>query len=68
MGELFELEGHRVHVVYSGEDAIAAYHQADFDVSFLDVMMPGMNGVESFLEIRKLRPNANVFMMSGYSV
>ena len=68
MGELFELEGHSVHVVYNGEDAIAAYHQADFDVSFLDVMMPGMNGVESFLEIRKLRPHANVFMMSGYSV
>ncbi|HEY4994729.1 MAG TPA: response regulator [Aestuariivirga sp.] len=68
MGELFELEGHRVHVVYSGEEAIAAYHQANYDVSFLDVMMPGMNGVESFLAIRKLRPNANVFMMSGYSV
>ena len=65
---LFELEGHKVHVVYSGEEAIEAYHRAEFDVSFLDVMMPGMNGVESFLVIRKLRPNANVFMMSGYSV
>jgi CheY-like chemotaxis protein len=28
--------------------------------------MPVMNGVESFLEIRKLRPNAKVIMMSGY--
>jgi DNA-binding response OmpR family regulator len=30
--------------------------------------MPGLNGVESFLEIRKLRPQAKVFMMTGYSV
>lgn len=68
MGELFEMEGHRVHVVYNGMDAIEAYHKANFDLSFLDVMMPGMNGVDSFLAIRKVRPNANVYMMSGYSV
>ena len=68
MGELFELEGHRVKVVYNGFDAIAAYRAANFDLSFLDVMMPGMNGVESFLAIRQLRPNAHVYMMSGYSV
>jgi two-component system, NtrC family, response regulator HydG len=34
----------------------------------MDVMMPGLNGVESFLEIKKLRPSAKVFMMTGYSV
>jgi len=68
MGELFELEGHRVKVVYNGPDAIAAYRASNFDLSLLDVMMPGMNGVESFLAIRKFRPNALVYMMSGYSV
>lgn len=68
MAELFEFEGHRAHVVYNGFDAIAACQKANFDLSFLDVMMPGMNGVESFLAIRKLRPQAHVYMMSGYSV
>jgi len=68
MGELFEMEGHRVKVVYNGLDAIAANRASQFDISFLDVMMPGMNGVESFLAIRKLRPTAHVYMMSGYSV
>jgi two-component system, NtrC family, response regulator HydG len=68
LGELFQLEGHDVRVVYSGEAAIHAYLKADFDFGFIDVMMPGMNGVESFMEIRKLKPKANVFMMSGYSV
>ncbi len=68
LGELFAMEGHDVRVVYSGQEAIHAYLQADFELAFIDVMMPGMNGVESFMEIRKMKPKANVFMMSGYSV
>ncbi|MBL8789341.1 MAG: response regulator [Rhizobiales bacterium] len=68
LGELFELEGHDVHVVHSGEDAIVAYCRESFDVAFMDVMMPGKNGVESFLEIRRLKPQARVFMMTGFSV
>jgi two-component system, NtrC family, response regulator HydG len=68
LGELFQLEGHQVRVVYSGHEAVHAYLDADFELAFIDVMMPGMNGVESFMEIRKLKPKANVFMMSGYSV
>ncbi|MBK8772063.1 MAG: response regulator [Rhizobiales bacterium] len=68
LGELFEIEGHNVRVVHSGEDAISAYCRETFDVAFMDVMMPGKNGVESFLEIRRLKPSARVFMMTGYSV
>ena len=68
LGELFQLEGHNTQVVYSGKEAIFAYLQMDFDLAFVDVMMPGLNGVQSFMEIRKLRPRARVFMMSGYSV
>lgn len=68
LSELFELEGHRVRTVYSGQDAINACVSSQFDLAFIDVMMPGKNGVESFLEIRRLRPQARVFMMTGYSV
>ena len=68
LGELFTLEGHSVSVVHSGRDAIRAYVDTTYDVAFMDVMMPGMNGVESFLEICKLRPEARVYMMTGYSV
>ncbi len=68
LAELFELEGHRVQVVHSGEAAIEAYKTVQFDIAFMDVMMPGKNGVESFLEIRKLKPRAKIYMMTGYSV
>jgi two-component system response regulator HydG len=68
LGELFELEGHEVTIAHSGEAAIAAYVNTAFDIAFMDVMMPGLNGVESFMAIRKMRPEAKVFMMTGYSV
>lgn len=68
LGELFELEGHRVTVAHSGEAAIEAYVNSNFDIAFMDVMMPGLNGVESFMEIRRLKPEAKVYMMTGYSV
>lgn len=68
LGELFEVEGHLPQLVFSGRDAVEAFRNGDFDLAFMDVMMPGMNGVESFLEIRKIRPEARVYMMTGYSV
>jgi two-component system, NtrC family, response regulator HydG len=68
LGELFELEGHAVSVVHSGQAAIDSYLNSNFDLAFMDVMMPGKNGVESFLEIRRMKPQAKVIMMTGYSV
>ncbi len=68
LSELFEFEGHNVTVVHSGDQAISAYLNSDFDMAFMDVMMPGKNGVESFLEIKRLKPAARVVMMTGFSV
>jgi two-component system, NtrC family, response regulator HydG len=68
LSELFQLYGYDTSLVHSGEDAISAYMNSNFDVAFMDVMMPGKNGVESFLEIRKMKPTAKVIMMTGYSV
>lgn len=68
LGELFEMEGHDVTVAYDGNTAVEAYDKASFDIAFMDIMMPGKNGVESFFEIRKNYPDAKVFMMTGFSV
>ena len=67
LAELFELEDHDVTVAYSGEKAISAYQTNDFDLAFMDIMMPGINGVDSFFEIRKSKPDAKVYFMTGFS-
>lgn len=68
LADVLEMAGHDVEMAFNGQDALEVLIQRDFDVAFMDVMMPGMNGVESFLEIRKFKPDAKVFMMTGYSV
>lgn len=68
LSELFQLEGHRVQVAHDGLRAIEAYETASFDIAFMDIMMPGKNGVESFLEIKRKRPDAKVVMMTAFSV
>ena len=68
IADILELHGHDVTVVHNGLNAVNAFKSTDFDVGFFDVKMPGMNGVESFIEIKKIKPDAKVFMMTGYSV
>ena len=68
LAETLEIEGHEVEIAHSGEEAIARFQEKDFDLTFMDVKLPGKNGVESFLEIRALKPEARVMMMTGYSL
>jgi two-component system, NtrC family, response regulator HydG len=67
LAELFSLENHRVIVAYDGIQAVEAFNSNQVDLGFFDVMMPGKNGVESFLEIRALNPNARIYFMTGFS-
>lgn len=60
--------GYQVTLAHSGEQDVTLFRNEDFDIAFMDVMLPGKNGVQSFLEIRSIKPNAKVYMMTGYSV
>lgn len=68
LADIFEFDGHEVELAHSGEDAVRTVEKQSFDFAFLDVMMPGMNGVECFRRIHGMRPSVKVFMMTGYTV
>ena len=55
MADILESQGHVVQLAVSGEEAISIFQKQDFDVAFMDVKLPGKNGVESFLEIHKFK-------------
>jgi CheY-like chemotaxis protein len=63
--ECVETQGHEVTVASTGKEAVARFRETDFDIAFMDVQMLGMNGVDSFYEIRKVRPGARVVLMTG---
>ena len=47
-------KGHKVTAVGNGDDAIAAVQQADFSMVFMDVNMPGRNGLDTTRAIHAL--------------
>jgi DNA-binding NtrC family response regulator len=67
LAELFAMDDHKVIVAYDGQQAIEAFSLNKVDIGFFDVMMPGKNGVDSFIEIRQSHPDAQVYFMTGYS-
>jgi two-component system nitrogen regulation response regulator NtrX len=64
--QLFEYEDHEVRAASGGAEAIELY--ADFrpDVTFLDVKMARMDGLETLTKVRESDPAAVVVMMSGH--
>lgn len=68
LGGILEDEGHNVVTVENGYQAIEAVRRSHFDAIFMDIKMPGINGVQTFREIKKIDPEAVVIMMTAYSV
>ena len=50
----------------SGEDAIKIVRHANPDVVILDQKMPGMDGIQTLKEIKKVRPEVQVIMHTGH--
>ena len=54
MGLMFQQLGFAFEVAKNGQEAVDKVRKQDFDLVFMDVQMPVMNGVEATAEIRKM--------------
>ena len=68
LADILEVRGHTVLLAHNGAQAVEVALGNDFDIGFFDVRMPGINGVDAFLEIKKAKPSARICMMTGFSV
>lgn len=60
-------EGYEVAEASDGTGAIRAVEQEPFDLILLDIRMPGMDGIEALMDIRKVSPYVPVLMMTAYA-
>ncbi len=66
--DILEGKGYRVTTAKDGYEAIELVKKGNFDIIFVDVKMPGIDGIRTFDEIHKIRPDVPVIMVTGYSV
>lgn len=59
-----EQRGYAITTTNSGVDAIEEVENKNFDVIFLDEMMPGMTGLETLQQIKQLKPQIPVVMIT----
>ena len=59
-----ESKGYEMSTVTSGRDAIEAVKKNEYDLVFLDENMPGINGLEALAQIKQLKPNLPIIMIT----
>jgi DNA-binding NtrC family response regulator len=66
--ERLELRDFEISKAFSGEEALEVLDEnKNIEVVILDVKMPGMDGIETLVEIKKKNPLVEVMMLSGHA-
>jgi len=59
-------EGYQVFTATNGVEAISLGKQNELDLALLDIKMPGMDGIEVFRKLKKVRGDMGVIILTGY--
>jgi CheY-like chemotaxis protein len=65
---LLERAGHSVVVAGDGRKGLAIFEAGDFDLLFLDIFMPGMDGIETMRMVHAQQPLTPIIVISGNPV
>ncbi len=66
MKDVLSDKGYRVSVAYDGNMAVEKAWENNFDIMLIDLKLPSLNGLETYLAIRDIRPDAVVIIITGY--
>ncbi|MFH1921802.1 MAG: SLC13 family permease [Planctomycetota bacterium] len=66
LSKQLSVRGFQVLDVSNGEDAIKIVRHENLEVVILDQQMPGMDGIQTLKEIKKVRPEVQVIMLTGH--
>ncbi len=63
--EFFSLRGYEAHKAFDGPTAIRKVKEVRPHIVFLDIIMPGMGGIDVLKEIKKIDPTVGVVMLTA---
>ena len=65
---LLERVGHSVAVANDGRQGLTVFESSDFDLLFLDIFMPGMDGLETMRRVHQQQPLIPIIVISGQPI
>jgi DNA-binding response OmpR family regulator len=65
LAEFFGAKGFAVVSAFSGEEALAKLREQPADIVLLDILLPGLSGLEVLRRIKQLYPKARVIMVTS---
>lgn len=65
VAEVLQSQGHEARVAGGGEEGLQVIEESPPDAVVLDVVMPGLDGIEVLRRIRAKRPDLPVILLSG---
>jgi CheY-like chemotaxis protein len=63
---LLTREGYEVKLASSGEEGLELARALPFDAALVDIMMPGINGIETLDELRRIDEDLAVIIITAY--
>jgi CheY-like chemotaxis protein len=63
---LLERAGHSVVTAGDGRNGLAIFEATEFDLLFLDIFMPGMDGLETMRRVHQQQPLIPIIVISGH--
>jgi DNA-binding NtrC family response regulator len=52
----------------TGEEAVRIANAHPFDLLFIDMKLPGIDGLDTYLSIKAVQPEATAIVMTGHSI
>lgn len=66
MSEMLKDAGFNAFYVTNGSDAVKEAQKSRYSLIFMDMVMPGMNGLETFRNLKKVSPASRVVLFTGF--
>ena len=66
LAERLELRGYHADIADSGEAGLSLLGKSPYDVAILDLMMPGLNGIDTLVQIKKMDTHLPVILLTGH--
>ncbi|MBU91425.1 MAG: Fis family transcriptional regulator [Acidobacteria bacterium] len=67
LGDFLREEGYSIDIAGSGEEGVELAQKSSYDCAIVDLMMPGIDGIETMQQLREIDTSLPVIMVTAFA-